>query len=84
MEPVLETPFYKILEALEKRWLWSERDVLRRLEIPRTTYRSWRDGTCEPSRRIHWIKLSQAFGVPVEALIKGRVEFIGDESRGLL
>ena len=63
-------PFYKLLEILERNRQWSERDVLRRLGVPRTTYRSWRDGTSEPSKRVYWIKLSQVFGVPIEALIR--------------
>ncbi len=65
-----EVPFYKFLECLERSKQWSERDVLRRLCIPRTTYRSWRDGTSEPSKRIYWVKLSNTFGVPIEALIR--------------
>jgi transcriptional regulator with XRE-family HTH domain len=69
-------PFYKLLEALEYSRSWSERDVLKRLRVPRTTYRSWRDGTSEPSKRIYWIKLSDAFGVPIEALIRGDLSLI--------
>ena len=63
-------PFYKLLEHLEQSKNWSEKDVLCRLCVPRTTYRSWRDGTSEPSKRIYWIKLAEAFEVPLEALIR--------------
>lgn len=63
-------PFYKLLEHLERSKQWSEKEVLSRLAIPRTTYRSWRDGTSEPSKRIYWIKLSEVFGVSIEALIR--------------
>ena len=69
-KPDSELPFYKFLEMLERSRQWTEKDVLMRLDIPRTTYRSWRDGTSEPGRRTYWIKLSQAFGVSVEALIR--------------
>jgi hypothetical protein len=64
-------PFYKVLEVLENRRQWSERDVLARLSVPRTTYRSWRYGPTEPCRRIHWIKLSEAFNVSIDNLIRG-------------
>ena len=70
-------PFYKFLEHLERSKNWSEKDVLKRLCVPRTTYRSWRDGTSEPSKRIYWIKLAEAFGVPVEALIRANLSLTG-------
>ena len=70
-------PFYKLLEHLERSKNWSEKDVLRRLCVPRTTYRSWRDGTSEPSRRIYWIKLSETFGIPVEVLIRADLSLVG-------
>ena len=63
-------PFYKVLEELERRKGWGEREVLQRLGVPRSTYRSWRDGTSEPSKRLHWIKLAETFGVSVESLIR--------------
>ncbi len=72
-EPI---PFYKLLENLERTKRWSERDVLQRLAIPRTTYRSWRDGSSEPSKRAYWIKLSKVFGVPIEALIRADITFL--------
>lgn len=75
-KPTREVPFFKLLEILERSRQWSERDVLLRLAVPRTTYRSWRDGTSEPSKRAYWIKLSQVFGVPIEALIRADLAFI--------
>ena len=72
-----DLPFYKLLELLERSKQWSEKDVLRRLCVPRTTYRSWRDGTSEPSKRIYWIKLAETFGVPVESLIRADVSLTG-------
>ena len=69
-KPTEKLPFFKFLEALERSKQWDEREVLKRLCIPRTTYRSWRDGTSEPSKRAYWIKLSNTFGVPIEALIR--------------
>jgi hypothetical protein len=76
-----EVPFYKFLELLERSRGWTERDVLNRLNVPRTTYRSWRDGTSEPGRREYWVKLSRAFGVSVEGLIKMDASLIN--GRGL-
>jgi hypothetical protein len=67
-----DIPFYKVLQALEIKRGLHEREVIERLEIPRSTYRSWKDGTSEPSRRIYWRKLSQAFGVHLDQLIFGR------------
>lgn len=70
--PVTEdNPFYKILQVLEYKTGLSERDVIERLEIPRSTYRSWKDGKSEPSRRVYWRKLSKAFGTQLDQLIFG-------------
>ena len=75
-EHVKDLPFYKLLEHLERSKQWSEKDTLLILCVPRSTYRSWRDGTSEPSKRIYWIKLSKTFGVPIEALIRADVGLI--------
>ncbi len=72
---IQELPFYKLLEILERTKRWSERDVLQRLAIPRTTYRGWRDGSSEPSKRAYWIKLSKVFGVPIDVLIRADLNF---------
>lgn len=64
-------PFFKILEVLEHLAGISEREAIRRVGVPRSTYRSWKYGTCEPSRRTHWRSLSTAFEVPVSLLISG-------------
>src|ERR1700677_3416276 len=69
------TPFYKILQVLEVKAGLTEKEVIQRLEIPRSTYRSWKDGTSEPSRRIYWRKLSEAFGVHLDQLIFGTLPF---------
>lgn len=74
--PIPELPFYKVLEMLERSKQWTEKDVLLRLAVPRTTYRSWRDGTSEPGRRAYWILLSQAFGVSLEALIRADLTLV--------
>jgi len=66
-----DTPFYKVLQVLEYKAGLTEREVIARLEIPRSTYRSWKDGTSEPSRRVYWRKLAKAFGIPLENLIFG-------------
>ncbi len=66
-----DLPFYKILDLLEKKKGLTEREVIERLEIPRSTYRSWKDGTCEPSRRTQWQKLIQVFEINAEILIFG-------------
>ena len=67
------TPFYKILEKLEKEKKIKEKDVITLLEVPRSTYRSWKDGTCEPSRRKYWRKLDEVFGVELGFLIFGKI-----------
>ncbi len=70
-----DLPFYKVLGLLEKKKGLTEREVIERLEVPRSTYRSWKDGTCEPSRRTQWRKLSQVFGINTEILIfEGRTK----------
>ena len=66
-----EMPFYKVLELLETRQGLTEKEVIKRLGVPRSTYRSWKDGTCEPSRRVHWRKLIQTLGTDAETLIFG-------------
>ena len=67
------TPFYKILERLEQDKKLKEPEVIKLLEVPRSTYRSWKDGTCEPSRRRYWRKLSEVFGVDLSFLIFGKI-----------
>jgi len=66
-----DLPFYKVLQVLEQKKGLTEREVIERLELPRSTYRSWKDGTCEPSRRSQWRKLIQVFGINAEILIFG-------------
>ncbi len=66
-----DMPFYKILQALERGARLTEKEVIRRLDIPRSTYRSWKDGTSEPSRRVYWRKLAWVFGVTPDDLITG-------------
>ncbi len=68
---VEDMPFYKILQVLEKRARLTEKEVIRRLGIPRSTYRSWKDGTSEPSRRVYWRKLTRVFNVSSSELIFG-------------
>ena len=66
---ITEKPFYKVLESLERRSGFTERDAIQRLGIPRSTYRSWKDGTCEPSKRRYWQLLAEVFGLDVSELI---------------
>ncbi len=70
-----QTPFYKILEQLEKKMRLHERTILFRTGIPRSTYRSWRDGTCEPGKRVYWRKLRDVFKTSWEFLMCGKEEF---------
>lgn len=64
-------PLRKKLEALERKHRVSESDVIRLSGIPRSTYRSWKDGTSEPSRRYAWRNLAKVFGVDTIELIFG-------------
>lgn len=67
-----DEPFLKILERLEREAQLTEAEVIRRLGLPRSTYRSWKDGTSEPSKRIYWLKLSQVLGCDLYHPIVGK------------
>ncbi|MBN20376.1 MAG: hypothetical protein CL678_03735 [Bdellovibrionaceae bacterium] len=68
-----DIPFYIVLKALEQERKWKEKDVLARVDVPRSTYRAWREGESEPSKRIYWRRLSLGFGEPLEELLWGEV-----------
>ena len=66
-----ELPFYKLIENLEKKKGLPEKEIVKLLGIPRSTYRSWKDGTSEPSKRHYWQALSKVFKVGLDLLISG-------------
>ncbi len=67
-----QTPFYKILEHLERKMRLHERTILFRTGIPRSTYRSWREGACEPGKRVYWRKLREVFNTSWNFLMCGK------------
>jgi hypothetical protein len=49
----------------------SEQDVILKTGIPRSTYWSWKDGTCEPKGRESWIRLAAVFKLSVDEVMTG-------------